>query len=605
MGVSFRRLLQWRSAGTLSQHELAHKIWSKADIFKGLMRASDYGKLVLPMVLLRRVDCVLEETKEKVLRMLDEDAECFPNRLPATPAVERLLFRETKVPYYNLSQLTWRKLMQQRETDLEQCLLGDYLRQFSANIRSVLESYKFPDQIRLLGSKNLLGRALRDFGEIDLGPTAITDDRMGTLFEELLIRVSESSNEQAKNNFTPRDVVRLMVELVFSGREERMAQPMWRTTVYDPAAGTGGMLSMAQTYLHEMNSTADLILFGQEILSESHAIGQTSLLIKGNDVHRFAVGNTLTSDAFLRERFEHMLSNPPFGDDWKEAESTVRLEASEKGMTGRFGVGLPRVSDSTLLFLLHMLSKMVPAEKGGSRIAIVMNGSPLFTGAAGSGESEIRRHILENDWLEAIIGLPSELYYNTGIATYLWILTNCKEASRKGWVQLIDASGLGQKMRKSVGSKRKELTLEDRASIMALYRDFPEEKLDGQPVSKIFKNADFGFRTITVERPLRDEHGNIILGQTGKSKGKPQPDVSLRDTENVPLNEDVEAYFKREVLPHVPDAWIDHDKTKVGYEIPFNRHFYVFQPPRPLEEIDADLMAVTERIKKMLEGLMA
>ena len=300
-----------------------------------------------------------------------------------------------------------------------------------------------------------------------------------------------------------------------------------------------------------------------------------------------------------------MLSNPPFGVEWKKVEKEIRKEHGSQGYNGRFGPGLPRVSDGSLLFLLHLISKMRPAVEGGSRFGIVLNGSPLFTGGAGSGESEIRRYVLENDLVEAIIGLPTDMFYNTGISTYVWILSNRKPAHRKGFLQIIDASSFWQKMRKSLGSKRKEMSDEHIAEVTRLFGGFVEAGQDGKPISRIFRNEDFGYRTITVERPLRDAAGKIVLGEKGKLKGKPQPDSSLRDTENVPLAEDVESYFKREVLPHAPDAWIDHDKTKVGYEIPFNRHFYVFEPPRPLAKIDADLKHCTDRILAMIAGLSA
>jgi type I restriction enzyme M protein len=329
------------------------------------------------------------------------------------------------------------------------------------------------------------------------------------------------------------------------------------------------------------------------------------MLIKGQDVANIVYGNTLSDDGHPHKKFDYMLSNPPFGVEWKKVEKEVRKEHEAYGYNGRFGPGLPRVSDGSMLFLLHLISKMRPAAEGGSRFGIVLNGSPLFTGGAGSGESEIRRYVLENDLVEAIVGLPTDMFYNTGISTYVWIISNRKPAHRRGKVQLIDASGFWQKMRKSLGSKRKELSDDHIAEVTRLFGDFVEAEQDGKPISRIFNNSDFGYRTITVERPLRDEAGQAVLGSKGKQKGKPQPDSSLRDTENVPLDEDVEAYFRREVLPHAPDAWIDHDKTKVGYEIPFNRHFYVFQPPRPLAEIDAELKQVTDRIKAMIEGLSA
>jgi type I restriction enzyme M protein len=327
------------------------------------------------------------------------------------------------------------------------------------------------------------------------------------------------------------------------------------------------------------------------------------MLIKGQDISNIVFGNTLSNDGLLGKLFDYMLSNPPFGVEWKKIEKEIRNEQEQKGFNGRFGPGLPRVSDGSLLFLLHLISKMRPAKDGGSRFGIVLNGSPLFTGGAGSGESEIRRYVLENDLVEAIIGLPTDMFYNTGISTYIWIVSNRKPEPRKGKLQLIDASGFWQKMRKSLGSKRKELSEEHIAEITRLFGNFKKVSKDGVPISRIFKNAEFGYHTITVERPLRDESGNILLGTKGKLKGKPQPDANLRDTENVPLSEEIETYFQREVLPHAADAWIDHEKTKVGYEIPFNRHFYVFKPPRELAEIDAELKGVTDRILKMIGGL--
>jgi len=344
-------------------------------------------------------------------------------------------------------------------------------------------------------------------------------------------------------------------------------------------------------------------MYGQELNPESYAICKADMLIKGQDVANIIFGNTLSADGLHGKHFDYMLSNPPFGVEWKKIEKEIRKEAAQMGYDGRFGPGLPRVSDGSLLFLLHLISKMRPAVDGGSRFGIVLNGSPLFTGGAGSGESEIRRYVLENDLVEAIIGLPTDMFYNTGISTYIWIVSNRKPAERKGKTQLIDASSFWQKMRKSLGSKRKELSPEHIDDITRLFGQFEEATRDGVPISRIFNNEDFGYRTITVERPERDAAGQIVLGSKGKGKGKPVPDSSLRDTENVPLSENVETYFKREVLPHAPDAWIDQDKTKVGYEIPFNRHFYVFKPPRPLAEIDAELKGVTDRILTMIGGL--
>ena len=365
------------------------------------------------------------------------------------------------------------------------------------------------------------------------------------------------------------------------------------------------MLSIAGEYLAEHNPEARLTMSGQELNDESYAICKADMLIKGQNVANIIPGNTLSEDGHPHTKFDYMLSNPPFGVEWKKVEKEVRKEHEQHGYNGRFGPGLPRVSDGSMLFLLHLVSKMRPAKDGGSRFGIVLNGSPLFTGGAGSGESEIRRYVLENDLVEAIIGLPTDMFYNTGISTYVWILCNHKPAARKAKVQLIDASSFWQKMRKSLGSKRKELSDEHITEITRRFGDFVESEKDGAPISRIFNNSDFGYHTITVERPLKDANGKPVLGEKGKAKGKLQPDASLRDAENVPLNEDVEAYFKREVLPHAPDAWIDHDKTIVGYAIPLNRHFYVFQPPRELAAIDAELKQTTDRIKAMIEGLSA
>ena len=472
-------------------------------------------------------------------------------------------------------------------------------------MRDIFERFDFHAQVDRLAKSGLLYQVTEKFAQVDLHPAHVDNHQMGLVFEELIRKFAELSNETAGEHFTPRDAIRLMVNLLFIEDDDALTRPGVVRSLYDPTAGTGGMIATGEEYLAELNPDARLILFGQELNPESYAICKADMLIKGHDISNIVFGNTLSADGLLGKLFDYMLSNPPFGVEWKKIEKEIRAEFEQKGFSGRFGPGLPRVSDGSLLFLLHMLSKMRPAKDGGSRIGIVLNGSPLFTGGAGSGESEIRRYVLESDLVEAIVALPTDMFYNTGISTYVWILSNRKPEPRRGKVQLIDASGMWQKMRKSLGSKRKELSDDHIAEITRLFGNF-EEATDGKkPISRIFRNTDFGYRTITVERPLRDEHGNLVLGSKGKLKGKPQPDSSLRDTENVPLSEDVETYFQREVLPHAPDAWIDPDKTKVGYEIPFNRHFYVFEPPRPLEEIDADLKRSTDRIKAMIEGLTA
>ena len=614
-------------APLLNQQSLSAFIWSVADLLRGDYKQSDYGKVILPFTVLRRLDCVLEPTKAAVLGKLAEKQKAGLNPEP-------FLLRKAGQGFYNTSVLDMKKLV--GDQDNVGAHLSAYVQAFSANVRDIFERFEFAVQIDRLAKANLLYLVTEKFANIDLHPNVVDNSRMGLVFEELIRKFAELSNETAGEHFTPREVIRLMVNLVFVEDDEVLTKPGVVRTVYDPAAGTGGMLSVSEEHLTAMNPKARLTMFGQELNPESYAICKADMLIKGQDVDNIVFGNTLSDDGHPHRKFDYMLSNPPFGVEWKKVEKEVRKEHERDGFNGRFGPGLPRVSDGSMLFLMHLLSKMRPATDGGSRFAIVLNGSPLFTGGAGSGESEIRRYCLENDLVEAIIGLPTDMFYNTGISTYVWVVSNRKPDARKGKVQLIDASSFWRKMRKSLGSKRKEMSEEQIADVTRLFGSFVEAQLatsvdaDGQetgraivvaddkpppapeggkvklaPLSRVFPNAAFGYRTITVERPLRDEEGKVVLGEKGKQKGKPQADSALRDTENVPLSEDVEAYFKREVLPHAPDAWIDEDKTKVGYEIPFNRHFYVFEPPRLLAEIDAELKVVTDRIKAMIEGLAA
>jgi len=580
----------------MNQQTLSAFIWAVADLLRGDYKQSEYGKVILPFTILRRLDCVLEATKPAVLAEY-----AAKQKMGLNP--EPFVLRVSGQSFCNTSPLDMKKLMGDQDHIREN--LFAYIQGFSADVRDIFERFEFHTQVDRLAKAGLLYMVTEKFAQIDLHPDKVDNHQMGLVFEELIRKFAEISNETAGEHFTPRDAIRLMVNLLFVEDDDILGKPGVVRTIYDPTAGTGGMLSVAGEYLAELNPLARLTMFGQELNPESYAICKADMLIKGQDVSNIVFGNTLSADGLLGKLFDYMLSNPPFGVEWKKIEKEIRREYEQMGYNGRFGPGLPRVSDGSMLFLLHLISKMRPAAEGGSRFGIVLNGSPLFTGGAGSGESEIRRYVLENDLVEAIVGLPTDMFYNTGISTYVWIISNRKPAHRKGKVQLIDASGFWQKMRKSLGSKRKELSDDHIAEITRLFGEFVEAEQDGKPISRIFRNSDFGYRTITVERPLRDEAGNVALNAKGKQKGKPQPDASLRDTENVPLNEDVEAYFNREVLPHAPDAWIDHEKTKVGYEIPFNRHFYVFQPPRPLAEIDAELKLVTDRIKAMLEGLGA
>ncbi len=569
-------------------------IWSVADLLRGDYRQSEYGKVILPFTVLRRLDCVLEPTKAAVLSELDK-------RIKAGLNPEPFLLKAADQSFYNTSKLDLRTLLGDQDHIAEN--LRSYLQAFSPAVRDIFERFDFHTQIDRLDKAGLLYLVTEKFATIDLHPDVVSNAQMGTVFEELIRRFAELSNETAGEHFTPREVIRLMVNLLFIEDDEALTKPGVVRSIYDPTAGTGGMLSVAGEHLAEINPEARLVMFGQELNDESYAICKADMLIKGQDVSNIFAGNTLSNDGLPSTKFDYMLSNPPFGVEWKKIEKEVRREHEQKGFDGRFGPGLPRVSDGSLLFLMHLLSKMRPAKDGGSRFGIVLNGSPLFTGGAGSGESEIRRYVLENDLLEAIIALPTDLFYNTGIATYVWIVSNRKPAPRKGKVQLIDAGAMWQKMRKSLGSKRKEISAAHIDEITRVFGAFEEATRDGKPISKIFRNEQFGYRTITVERPERDEQGNVVLATKGKAKGKPVTDSALRDTENVPLGEELEAYFEREVKPHAPDAWIDHEKTKVGYEIPFNRHFYVFTPPRPLAEIDAELKVVTDRIVKMIGEL--
>jgi type I restriction enzyme M protein len=611
----------------MNHQALSSFIWSVADLLRGDYKQSEYGRVILPFTVLRRLDCVLEATKPAVLAEFDAKTKAGLNPDP-------FLLRKAGQSFYNTSPLDLVKLLGDQD-HIRQNLYA-YVQAFSPAARDIFERFDFYSQVERLAKANLLYLVTEKFANINLHPTAVDNAGMGAVFEELIRKFAELSNETAGEHFTPREVIRLMVNLLFIEDDDVLTpgNAVVRT-IYDPTAGTGGMLSVAGEYLLEHNPQARLTMYGQELNDESYAICKADMLIKGQDVANIVAGNTLSDDGHAQRKFDYMLSNPPFGVEWKKVEKAVRQEHEQKGFDGRFGPGLPRVSDGSMLFLMHLLSKMRPAKDGGSRFGIVLNGSPLFTGGAGSGESEIRRYVMENDLVEVIVGLPPDMFYNTGISTYVWILSNRKPADRKGHVQLIDASCFWQKMRKSLGSKRKEMSESHIAAVTRLFGDFTEAELvtvfdaTGQasgepklisgtdtiptapesgklkrvPVSRIFRNEDFGYTTITVERPLRDEAGNAVVGLKGKQKGKPQPDSALRDTENVPLAEDISAYFRREVLPHAPDAWIDDEKSKVGYEIPFNRHFYVFEPPRSLHVIDEELKAVTASIMKMLEEL--
>lgn len=606
---------------------LSSLIWSVAEVLRGPYKPHEYSKVILPFTVLRRLDCVLAPTKEAVLA-----EKTAKEAMGVNP--EPFMLRAAKLPFINTSPYDLAKLM--GDQDNIRPNIEAYIQAFTPVVRDIFERFRFAEQLDRLAKAKLLYKVAEKFGRIDLSPATISNEQMGHAFEELIRRFAEVSNEKAAEQYTPRDAIELMVNLLFAEDSDVLTpgNPVVRR-LYDPTAGTGGMLSMAEEFVHGFNPAARFTMFGQELNDEAYAICKADMLIKGQNVANIVPGDTLKEDGHAGEKFDYMMSNPPYGYDWDDAKDVVDKEHRERGFDGRFGPGLPSKSDGQMLFLLHLAAKMVPAQQGGSRIGIVMSGSPLFTGAAGSGPSEIRRHLLESDLVEAIVALPTDMFFNTGIATYIWLLTNRKPAQRRGKVQLIDASEQFEKMRRSLGSKRKQMGAAHIERVTKLFGEFVEASIatvtdaEGKtaehlligdapaprapdkgrvrvvPISRIFNNEDFGYRTITVERPLLDDKGKPVLGQKGKTKGKPMPDTSLRDTENVPLSEDVEDYFVREVLPHARDAWIDEEKTKVGYEIPFNRHFYVFEQPRSLEEIDADLKETTKEITQMLAGLSA
>ena len=599
----------------MNSSELSSFIWSVADLLRGDYKRADYGKLILPFTLLRRLECVLEPTKAKVLKEYE--------KRKGEAALDVRLTRASGQAFYNTSPFTLSGLLADQK-HIRQNLTA-YLGDFSTEARDVFEHFRFLARISELEEKNLLFLLVQKFAVIDLHPDVVPNEMMGQTFEDLIRRFAEDSNETAGEHFTPRDVIRLIVQCLFNEDSEVLAQKGIIRSLYDPTAGTGGMLSVGENMLHEMNANAVLRLFGQELNDESYAICKGDMLIKGQDPNNVRLGNTLSADAFPDDKFDYGLSNPPFGVDWKKVQEAVKTEYEKKGYGGRFGPGLPRISDGALLFLLHLISKMRPVADGGGRIGIVLNGSPLFTGDAGSGESEIRRWILENDWLEAIIALPTDLFYNTGIATYIWILDNDKRKDRKGRVQLIDATRMYAKMKKSLGSKRATITDDQIAEIVKVYGDgqegatfvgeYQDSKTNGngnpeteapRVVSKVFDNAFFGYRKVTVDRPSRP-------GSEGKPKKGEKPfDRELRDTETIPLTESIDDYMAREVLPHVPDAWVnttirdekDGQVGRVGYEINFNRYFYVYKPPRPPEVIAAEIREMEKRFLELMKGVV-
>lgn len=569
---------------------LANFIWGVADTLRGDYKQASYGQVILPFTVLRRLDCVLDATKENVLnkyesvKTMNEDA------------IDKILNKESGYNFHNRSKFNLQKLI--AEPDKIAINLRNYTAGFSADAREILDKFKFDDQISFLDDKNLLFLVLEAFAKIDLHPDKVSSTEMGYLFEELIRKFAEISNETAGEHFTPREVIKLMVNLLFNNDRDMLSKKGIVKTLYDCACGTGGMLSVAEEYLAELNPDARLEVFGQELNDESYAICKSDMMIKGQKASNIKFGNSFTVDGFPDEKFDYSLVNPPFGVAWKKVQKQIKKEHDDLGFGGRFGAGLPRISDGSLLFLQHLISKMKPSN-GGSRIAIVFNGSPLFTGSAGSGESEIRRWVIENDMLEAVVAMPDQLFYNTGISTYFWIVTNRKEQTRKGKVQLINAVSFYHKMHKSLGNKRNEISEDGIKTISQIYGEFKE----GQHC-KIFDNANFGYSRVTVERPLMKD-GKVVT----TNKGIPKPDTKLRDYENIPLKKgktessenDIQEYMDKEVLPHVPDAFVDHKKTKVGYEINFTKYFYEYKPLRSLSDIRDDILA----LEKETDGLLS
>jgi len=645
-------------------------IWQIADLLRGPYRPPQYERVMLPLTVLRRFDCVLAPTKPAVVKRYEQVRDRYKGE-----ALDRVLDKVAGQRFHNHSPLDFAKL--KGDPDHVEKHLLSYIQGFSANVRRIFDYFELETEIEKMREANILFLVVSKFAEVDLHPSSVPNEQMGLIFENLIRRFNELANETAGDHFTPREVIRLMVSILFIHDDKLLATPGTVRKLLDPACGTGGMLAEAQNYLREHHAAARLYVYGQDYNKRAFATAAADMLMKQVDHNgggeNVKYGDSFTDDQFAGQRYDYFLTNPPFGVDWKKQQKEIQREHDKSGFDGRFGAGLPRVNDGALLFLQHMIHKFEPVrpaeQKHGSRLAIVFSGSPLFTGGAGSGESEIRRWIIENDWLEAIIALPEQMFYNTGIGTYVWIVTNRKEKRRKGKIQLIDARGIwsaggSADNKRSLGDKRRHMTAQQIEEVVRLYG-----RLEESPVAKIFRNAEFGYTRITVDRPLRlrfqitpersdaflshypdlaDDLGAIqaVLGTTPhldwnalsahidsllrrrmanwkapvrkafqtiftESSSDAEPvkgsgptglaaDATLRDFENVPLEEDIDAYFVREVQPHAPDAWMDRSKDKVGFEINFNRHFYVFTPPRTLAEIDAELEEAESEVVRLL-----
>ena len=569
--------------------ELANLVWNVADdVLRGLFKPHEYGDITLPFLVLRRLDCLLDEDgrKEKVINTYNQyNGKVSEDLLPP------IILRETNTSFYNTSQYDLSRLKE----DSKNIHLNfeNYLNGFSKDVRDIIENFNLDGFIERLHKSDRLFIFCDKFTEVDLHPDKVDNHTMGQVFEELLRRFSEMSNETSGEHYTPRDVVRLLVSLLFAEhREDLRGQGVIRS-IFDPCCGTGGMLTIGKEYFREqINPDATIRLSGQELNAQTYAICKSDMLVIGENPGAIRHGSSLSNDQFQGERFDYMITNPPFGVSWKSDEGAVKTEA--QNANGRFSAGTPRSSDGALLFLQHMLSKM---EDRGSRVGIVFNGSPLFTGDAGSGESEIRRSIIENDWLECIIALPDKLFFNTSISTYIWILTNRKSEAQQGKIQLINAVDFFDKMKRNLGDKGVFISDSHIRQLVELYTNFEETEH-----SKIYPNDFFGYTKVTVERPLIDaETGDILRDK----RGNPKPDPALRDHERVPLTEDIDDYYQREVKPHLPDSWLDRKKDKVGYEINFNRYFYQYTPLRSLKEIADEMLALERKSEGLLNEVLS
>lgn len=566
--------------------ESANFIWSIADLLRGDYKQSDYGKVILPLTVLRRLDCVLEKSKADVLTKFDQ------LKTTNIENLDPILNKTAGYNFHNRSKFDFNKLIADPNNIASN--LRNYINGFSEDAREIIEQFEFENQINKMDDNNLLFMVVKRFQEIDLHPDLISSMDMGYMFEELIRKFAEISNETAGEHFTPREVIKLMVNILFLNDRDILTKKGITKTIYDCCAGTGGMLSVAEEYLNELNPDARLEVFGQELNAESYAICKSDLMIKGQNASNIKKGNSISEDHLSNQKFDYLITNPPFGVKWEKFAKVVKEEHDQLGHGGRFGAGLPSVGDGSFLFLMQLMAKMKPE---GSRLALVFNGSPLFSGSPSKtkNESSIRQWIIENDLLEAVIALPNQLFYNTGISTYVWVISNKKPTERKGKVQLINAIDFSKKMSKSLGNKRNEISNKQIAEITKIYGDFKPNEY-----SKIFDNKDFGYAKVTVERPERNAKGQVVMDK----KGNPKPDSSLRDTENIPLTMDFQDYMKREVLPHVPDAWIDETKTNIGYEINFTKYFYQYKPLRSLDDIRKDIMAIEQETDGLLKEVI-